>query len=161
MNAFVKISCIALLVFCCLAEAKYVPGVSYIDNVVLSYNNDIWRCDKLVCPANTYGCKIIKRNNPNRADELICNNICYDKDGKNLVKLTQTESMVKAKKIDIYINSYLGAQSVWSTGYSLSSQDVNATIAVADFPELQETTRKIMREVDESNAPWQRATGRF
>ncbi|XP_054085073.1 uncharacterized protein LOC128921424 [Zeugodacus cucurbitae] len=161
MIAFVKISCIALLAFCCLAEAKYVPGDSYIDDSEIFYIDEIWYCDKIVCPAGTNGCTIIKRNNPNRDDELICNNICYDKDGKTLMKFSYTETLPRAMKVDIYVDAHIRTESVWSLSYSPSSQEVNATIAVADFPQLQETARKIMTEVDESNALWQRASGRF
>ncbi|XP_069967045.1 uncharacterized protein [Bactrocera oleae] len=157
MTAFIKISSIAFLAFCCLAEAQYVPGVSYIDNVELAYDNmtDIWRCNKLVCPTSTHGCKLIKRNNPNKADELICNNICYNKKGENLLKFTHTESMLTAQTVDIYVNSYVGSEVVgdvwqWSTGYSLSWQGVNATIKAEYWPRVQESMRDLIKIFDES-----------
>lgn len=39
MKNFIKIFWITLLTVCYQLEAKNVPGVSYIDNVVLNYNN--------------------------------------------------------------------------------------------------------------------------
>ncbi|XP_011202947.2 uncharacterized protein LOC105225958 [Bactrocera dorsalis] len=164
MTEIIKIASIAFLAFCCLVQANYVPGVSYIENVELAYDNvtDIWRCDQLVCPPGTLGCKIIKRNNPNKADELICNNICYDKLGANLLKFTHTESMVQAQTIDIYVNSYVdGDIWQWSVGYSLSWQGLNATIAPQDWPRVQESMRSLIKAFDDSYGASQRVIRTF
>ncbi|CAD7005170.1 uncharacterized protein LOC101452394 [Ceratitis capitata] len=154
MKNFIKIFWITLLTVCYQLEAKNVPGVSYIDNVVLNYNNvtDIWICDRIICPSGTFGCKILKRNNPNRPIELICTDVCYDSDRNTVVTSSYPQAILSPKTINILVNSYVDAESVWTAGYSLSMQSVNATIAAGDWPEVQKTVRDNMRDVDESNA---------
>ncbi|XP_012159923.1 uncharacterized protein LOC105665197 [Ceratitis capitata] len=154
MPSFINIFCITLLTVCCRLEAKYVPGVSYIDNVVLYYNNvsGIWTCDRRTYPSGTFGCQIWRLNTPNIANELMCTNVCFDSDRniKGLI-LTYTQTMLNPKTVYVFVESYAGAKSVWTSDYSLSLQSINGTIAPGDWPEVQEIVRANMKDVDESS----------
>ncbi|XP_054085074.1 uncharacterized protein LOC105214158 [Zeugodacus cucurbitae] len=150
MSNFVLQSCLALLACCCLVTANYVPGVSYIDDVELSYKNDVWRCDRIVCPVGTYGCKIVKENVEGRDDIIRRSNSCYDVNGHSVAQFLQTETLVYPKTVEIYVNSYVGASSSWSTGYNTEFQSVNATIDADSWPKLQQKTRENIKRYEEN-----------
>ncbi|XP_011185830.1 uncharacterized protein LOC105214202 [Zeugodacus cucurbitae] len=152
MSRRIHLFCVTLIVLHCLTEAKYVPGISYIDDVQLSYENGIWQCDRITCKHDIHGCKISIINNPADKNELLRSSACYTKDGTVTRELSQTQRMVKPKTVNIDIDSYVGAQSLYTTGYSLSWQEVKGTIAAEDWANAQKTTRDGMKAVDESNS---------
>lgn len=60
--------------------------------------------------------------------------------------------MVKPKTVNIDIDSYVGALSLYTTGYSLSWQEVKGTVAAEDWANTQKIVRDDMKAVDESNS---------
>ncbi|XP_018785410.1 PREDICTED: uncharacterized protein LOC108966798 [Bactrocera latifrons] len=136
----------------CLTAAKYVSGISYIDDVQLSHENGTWQCDRITCEHAIHGCKIWIRNNPEDENELIRSSACYTEDGTATRQLSQAQRMPKPKTVNIDIDSYIGAQSIYTTGYSLSWQEVKGTVAAEDWASVQQTTRDNMKAVDESNS---------
>uniref|UniRef100_A0A034WLP1 Secreted protein n=1 Tax=Bactrocera dorsalis TaxID=27457 RepID=A0A034WLP1_BACDO len=152
LNRIFLILCIILAALYCRTAAKYVPGISYIDDVQLSYENGTWQCDRITCKHAVHGCKISIRNNPEHENELIRSSACYSEDGTATRELSQTQRMLKPKTVNIDIYSYIGAQSLYTTGYSLSWQEVKGTVAAEDWASVQQTTRDNMKAVDESNS---------
>ncbi|CAD7005168.1 uncharacterized protein LOC101452031 [Ceratitis capitata] len=151
MSQLARLLIAFLAAFCYVTTAKYVPGISYIDDVQLSYNNGTWQCDRITCKARAHGCKITIRNNPNNESELIRSSACYTKEGVSMRQLSQTQRMLKPKTVNIDVDSYVGAQSVYTSAYSLSWQEVKGTIAAEDWPNAQKDTRASMKAVDESH----------
>ncbi|XP_053956845.1 uncharacterized protein LOC128862310, partial [Anastrepha ludens] len=129
---------------------KYVPGISYIDDVQLSYNNGNWQCDRLSCLNKVYGCKISIRNNPSNKDELIRTSKCYLKGDTITQQVSEPQYMAKPKTVAIDIDSYVDAKSLYTTSYSLSYQEVKGTIDPKGWASVQKITRENMKAVDES-----------
>ncbi|XP_014097818.2 uncharacterized protein [Bactrocera oleae] len=152
MLRFLQTLCTILVALHYLTEAKYVPGISYIDDVQLSYENGTWQCDRITCKHRIHGCKISIRNNPDDKNELIRSSACYTKDGTATRQLSQVQRMVKPKTVNIDIDSYVGALSLYTTGYSLSWQEVKGTVAAEDWAKTQKIVRDDMKAVDESNS---------
>lgn len=64
--------------------------------------------------------------------------------------VSEPQYMAKPKTVEIDIDSYVDAKSLYTTSYSLSYQEVKGTIDPKGWASVQKITRENMKAVDES-----------
>lgn len=78
---------------------------------------------------------------------------CFDKDHNGLLGAGDIIKLKKEKHIDIQLETYEGAVSVYSVGYGLGGhENADGVVALKDLPELKESFKKNKKRIVDSNA---------
>lgn len=104
------------------------------------------------CPLETFGCRI-QRQTESYSTILQSTYTCFD-NNKTDIKTTETsDEMIEEGKIDIDIETYIGAVSVYSTGYGMGGHErAHGTISPSDWDDLKGSAKENMKLVEDSNA---------
>uniref|UniRef100_A0A1I8NP26 Uncharacterized protein n=1 Tax=Stomoxys calcitrans TaxID=35570 RepID=A0A1I8NP26_STOCA len=156
MSVFVVL--LLMVVTCLLGVVTGAPIelVSYIEDLNVSFENDKWICGGITCPSKTFGCRV-QRLTDTKDDKMLHSiYICFDENKLNVKVEASITEMVKPRKIDINLESYVGAVSVFSSGYGLGGhENAKGTVSPGAWNELKETAKQNKNTVDESNAAFE------
>ena len=87
---------------------------------------------------------------------LIRRSTCYNDQAVTVHQVEMKEYISKAKIVNVNFESFVGALSVYTTGYGPLFQIMTGIVQVEEWPEVQQITRDMITEVDGANAgtPW-------
>ncbi|XP_073819681.1 uncharacterized protein [Musca autumnalis] len=103
--------------------ASATNTISYIVNINLSLRNNQWICGDIKCPSHTFGCRIQRYTNSDN-NLLESTYTCFDENKVNIrSSVTDTIEMTDSRKIEIDIELYNGAKSVYTTTYRLGGHE--------------------------------------
>ncbi|XP_037815687.1 uncharacterized protein LOC119606313 [Lucilia sericata] len=146
--------CLSLLIIYLTLEivaAKPVKEISYLEkNINFQYENDQWICGDIECPDNTFGCKI--RLHSDEEDKKVFHQsfTCFDEDKMPTLGAEDRIEMLKEKEIDVELETYKGAVSVYMTRYSMGGHEsAKGVIAVEDLNNLKESAKSNREFVSE------------
>ncbi|XP_037939968.1 uncharacterized protein LOC119672879 [Teleopsis dalmanni] len=155
MGQIYKIDAFAIVALICCIYTVPTVGFNYIENMVLSYDNDtqIWQCDLMTCSKGMFGCNIQLHNTYSNSSKYIQHiTTCYDSNFNIYASASRLTPTDGNETVSINIYSYLGCYTVASTGYSRSSQTINGTVSVQDWPMFQNITQQMVDDIE--NQPW-------
>ncbi|XP_037815656.1 uncharacterized protein LOC119606281 [Lucilia sericata] len=138
--------CLSLLIiYLTLQKVKAKPAeeISYLEKIInFQYENDQWICGDIKCPENTFGCKIRLRSDEKNKKVFYQSFSCFDEDKMNTYAAGDIIEMAKEKEIDIELESYKGAESVYMLGYGMGgNESAKGVVAVEDLSELKESAK--------------------
>ncbi|XP_023305905.2 uncharacterized protein LOC111687673 [Lucilia cuprina] len=144
--------CFSLLIIYLILQkvtAKPAEEISYLEKTInFQYENDQWICGDIKCPEKTFGCKIRLRSDEKDRKVFYQSFTCFNEDKITTLGAGDKIEMTKEKVIDIELESYVGAVSVYSTGYGMGgNESANGVLAVEDLNELKETVKKNRKAV--------------
>ncbi|XP_073835995.1 uncharacterized protein [Musca autumnalis] len=146
LNSFISLVVTAVL-------GAPIDTISYIGNIKMSFKNDLWICGDIECPTYTFGCRIQRHAATDNNMLLQSTYNCFDENKISTKSSVATNEMVKSRKIEIDIESYKGAESIYSTGYGLGGHErAEGTISPDDWNDFKDSAKRNMKVVEESNA---------
>lgn len=100
------------------------------------------------CPVETFGCKLYYKTDSKNNKLLSQAFTCFDKNKTNLISAADIIEMPKEKQINIAIESYQGAVSVYSTGYGFGGHEsANGVVQVDELNDLKESAKRNRQKV--------------
>ncbi|XP_023305917.2 uncharacterized protein LOC111687680 [Lucilia cuprina] len=139
-------NCLTLLIIYLAIEivaAKPVEEISYIEKIInFQYENDQWICGDIICPVNTFGCKISLLSDKEDKKSFHQTFSCID-ESKSAIFISESRiEMPNEREIDVELESYVGALSIYMTGYGMGGHEsAKGVVAVENLNDLKESAK--------------------
>ncbi|KAM7355516.1 uncharacterized protein ACRADG_001543 [Cochliomyia hominivorax] len=138
-----------------IIHTKSIPNenISFVEKINFEYKNAKWICGDIKCPEDTFGCKIRVRSDKSDKKVVYQSFSCIDKDRNGLLGAGDIINLNKERSIDIQLESYDKAISVYSTSYGLGGHEfADGVVAAEDLNNLKKDFKNNKKVIEESNA---------